>query len=72
MVEALKREVYEEIVGGEPAGNTDGTFAGKQGCKYSGFRKRKSFRVSKSENLSRQRFEPTMFSVPMKPTLSSH
>jgi hypothetical protein len=43
MVEALKREVYEEIVGGEPAGNTAGTFAGKQGCKYSGFRKGKVF-----------------------------
>jgi thioredoxin reductase len=25
MVEALKREVYEEIVGGGPAGNTAGT-----------------------------------------------
>jgi hypothetical protein len=33
----------EEIVGGEPAGNTAGTFAGKQGCKYIGFRKGKVF-----------------------------
>jgi hypothetical protein len=43
MVESLKGEVYEEIVGGVPAGNTAGTFAGKQGCKYSGFRKGKVF-----------------------------
>ena len=43
LVKALKREVYEEIVCGGPAGSTAGTFAGKQGCKYSGFRKGKVF-----------------------------
>ena len=51
MVEALKREVYEEIVGGGPAGGTAGTLLANRDANIAAFEKEKFSRFKIGESL---------------------
>ena len=51
MVDALKREVYEEIVGGEPAGSTAGTLLANRDANIAVFEKEKFSRFKIGEPL---------------------
>ena len=51
MVKALKREVYEEIVGGGPAGSTAGTLLANRDANIAVFEKEKFPRFTIGESL---------------------
>ena len=51
MVEALKREVYEEIVGGGPADGTAGTLLANRDASIAVFEKEKFLRFKIGESL---------------------